>query len=93
VPRRAVVVRRAVPALRAVVRRVVLLRAVVGFRRVVEALRVVAALRRVPERPPATAFSASLIRFRAVFKPLWSPLRALVGSFLICFSMLSRTVP
>jgi hypothetical protein len=99
VARRAVPLRRAVPVdLRAVVlragdRRAVVLRAVVVLRRVVDALRAPVA-RRVVERPaPATAFSASESLFRAVFKPLWSPLRQFVGSFLICFSMLSRTVP
>jgi len=106
VARRAVVVRRAVPPdLRAVVarrfvlpgRRAVVLRAVV-LRPAVDALRDVLpeALRaeRAPARPPpGSAFSASLASLRALFNQEALPLRRFAGSFLICFSMLSRVVP
>jgi hypothetical protein len=99
---RAVVARRVVlPARRAVGLRAVVFRAVV-FRRAVDARRDVLpeALRaaRAPERLPpgsafSAAFSASLATLRALFSQEALPLRRFAGSFLSCFSMLSRVVP
>jgi hypothetical protein len=105
---RAVAARRVPPDLRAVVRRAVVLRAVgrravvlrAVVRRAVAFLRPAVEARRVePDAfrrllvPPDTAFSASLASLRALFNQEALPLRKFAGSFLICFSMLSRTTP